>query len=163
MKKYNKLELKERVLRRVALVLYEQWEESGGGDTRVLDYWMVPDEYVVIGMSREGIGRREHVVPRKVIRDECLNIFENNNKRPKEEVISIVAKLIEKLLLIVYITKKEAHNIDINLSLRASMPEGWIIEGGNVFARLKAASVKFRLEKNEYFDDKSWSRIEAML
>jgi len=163
MKNYKKPELKERALRRAALVLYEQWEEFGGGDTRILDHWMIPNQYVEVGSSLKGKGYREHVVPRKVIRDECLTVFEDTLDQDKELVIDKAAKLIGELLYIIHITKEEANHVDIVQGLKQKMPQGWKYEDGDVFARLKKASIEFELDRNSYTSDDEWKRLKSML
>jgi hypothetical protein len=49
------------------------WEERGSSDTRLLEGLFLPDALTLAGHSKAfgGKGRREHVVPRRVIVQEC--------------------------------------------------------------------------------------------
>ena len=132
---FSTAELKRRALFRVAFVLYQQWEEFKGGDTRLFD-WLVDDKLVEIGCSKNGGEYREHVVPRVVIRDLCLMEFE------KGKTAQDVVELIDDLLMIAKISKKEAHYLDHVLKLKTTMPDGWVYGSGNNKARLLVANIE---------------------
>jgi hypothetical protein len=57
--------------------------------------------------------------------------------------------LIETFLRIVQLTKAEQFHIDQRMNLKNTMPDGWTFEHGDVYARLRAANVKFLLLNGE--------------
>ena len=137
MSKFTDEELKTRAYRRVARILFEQWEESpkgDRGDTRLFD-WLVDDRLTCIGRSAQGAHHREHVVPRRVIRELCIKHFAQGG------TVEAAAELIRRLLLVARISKVEAHHLDVTLKLRTRMPEGWDPDSGDVLARLDAAGI----------------------
>lgn len=138
-KQFTHDQLVERTFLRVAQVIYELWEE-GTGDTRLLNDLLIPDKFVVAGQSREGQDHREHVVPRIMIYDECLAMFDRNAS------VRDVADFIRKYLKIIYISRDEQRRLDYELKLKKTMPEGWKFEeGANVFARLDKAGISYQL------------------
>ncbi|MDH5472145.1 MAG: hypothetical protein OEY61_04755 [Gammaproteobacteria bacterium] len=136
---FTNAELKRRALYRVAFILHQQWEESGGGDTRLFD-WLVNDDFVYIGTSIKGSDYREHVVPRAVIRDLCIQQFE------KGKDANDVVDLIDELLMIARISKEEADHLDHTLGYKSTMPPDWKYGHGDNRRRLIEAGIK--LEKN---------------
>lgn len=130
----------ERASVRVAIVMRGMWEEKSSSDTRLLLPPLIPDEFVTVGVSLEGSEHSEHVVPRKVICDECHKLIENG--ATNEEV----AAFIRKHLKIVRISKEEQRRLDksVHFNLRQKMPIGWGI-GDDVYDRLKAAGITFKL------------------
>jgi hypothetical protein len=134
--RFSKEELVDRTFARVARVIYELWEE-GRGDTRLLDNWLIPDEFVIAGTSKRGGGRREHVIPRIMIYDQCLEMYE------RKASIDDVARFIRRHLAIVHISRDEQILLDQALGLKTRMPDGWEFSTGDVFARLKAGGIEF--------------------
>lgn len=129
-------ELKRRGLARIARIIYELWEEDRG-DTRILDCFLIPDAWVTVGESIKGNNRREHVVPRLMIYDECLKMFDAGHS------VESVTNFIAKFLQVVRISSEEQVFLDKDLGLKTKMPAGWTFEYGDVYARLKAANITF--------------------
>ncbi len=127
-------QLASRAFLRLARILREQWEESGGGDTRLFD-WLIEDRFTYIGRSLKGDGYREHVVPKAVIRDICIQLFEAG------ESIENIAGVIRANLKVAAISPEEASRLDSDLGLRTSMPAGWDHRSGDYLARLRAGGV----------------------
>lgn len=127
-------ELAWRAFSRVARILYEQWEEFRGGDTRLFD-WLVSDAYTCVGRSVNGSEYREHLVPRALIRDICIELYDEGAS------IEYVAGVIRKLLKVAWISREEANYIDAELGLRTRMPDGWEYTSGDYMARLRAGKV----------------------
>jgi hypothetical protein len=128
----------ERFLR-VARALRSLWEEGDRrADTRLFET-LIRDEYVISGTSIKGETHpehRAHVVPRKVIRDCCLNLFDQGASDHD------VAVFIRDHLKIIKITKEEAAYL--NKGLKDKMPAGWTV-GGDIMARFSAADISIRL------------------
>jgi hypothetical protein len=79
MKYFTKIDKKKETFLRVANFIYSCWRVGNpeeketlkcGVDTRLLDI-LVDDTYTVVGESKKGKGRREHVVPRLMIEFLC--------------------------------------------------------------------------------------------
>lgn len=134
MKQFSEEELKYRACRRVAVILFEQWEEFGGGDTRLFD-WLIDDKFTYVGSSINGNEYREHLVPRALLRDICIQLF-NAGKS-----IDDATQIIINNLKIARITTAEAKKIDNEIGLRTTMPDGWHHENGDFMARLNAAGI----------------------
>lgn len=147
--KFSDEELIQRAFLRATRVMFGMWEERGSSDTRLLDPPLIPDQYVRVGESLDGAEHREHVVPRKVICDECHKMFKEGTEKGIEvdALIKLVADLIRKHLKIIHISMKEKECLDQGkqLNLRQSMPKGWSFESGDTYARLHEANIKFRL------------------
>lgn len=131
-KTFTDVEIKQRAVRRGALVLFELWEEGRGAHSRLLEL-LVPDSYIIVGTSKNGGGWREHLVPLAFIRDQCFEIFENGDG------IDAAAKFIDEHLKVAYITPDERRKIDFELGLRGRMPDEWT--PGDYLARLNAAGI----------------------
>jgi hypothetical protein len=133
-------QLIERVFLRVAHVMHSMWEENGCSDTRLLDEPFIPDKYVVVGESIRGTECREHVIPRRVICDQCHVMFSQGAD------VADVAAFIRASLKVIRISREERHMLDnvSQLNLKQRMPSGWSFAGGDHFARLKLANIEFR-------------------
>ena len=134
MQQFTHEELGRRAFTRVARIMFEQWEEFGSADTRPMN-WLVGDEFTLIGISTNGAGRREHLVPRVVLRDICLALF-NSGGRYED-----AASMLQRLLKVAYISPQEAHHLDHTLGLKRTMPKGWNPDSGDYLARLNAAGI----------------------
>ena len=121
---------------RCAWVIADMHEEKKGkSDTRLLD-WLIPDHLVTAGESirhREaGLGRREHVVPRRVILEHCQAMVDR-------EPLKAIADLIARSTRIVRITVAEQVLLDSRdgRNLRQKMlTEDWLAGGDHLYARL---------------------------
>jgi hypothetical protein len=129
---FTDAEVKQRSVRRAAVVLHELWEEDRGAHSRLLEL-LVPDSYITIGTSLNGGGWREHLVPLAFIRDQCFKMFEGGAE------VDQVATFLDQHLKVAHITPEERHTIDFKLGLRGKMPEEW--EPGDYLARLTAAGI----------------------
>lgn len=126
-------QVKKRAVKRGAYVLFQLWEEGRGAHSRLLEV-LVPDSYVTLGISINGPGWKEHLVPLSFIRDYCFSIFEQGGG------INEAAEFIDTHLKIVYISPAERQKLDFELGLKGKMPESW--EPGDYLARLNAAGIK---------------------
>lgn len=138
MTEFTSEEKKIRAFLRVAYCMQHMWEEDGNSTTNLLNNWLIPDDYVLMGESLNGNECREHVIPRLVICNKCHEMFASGH-----DFISVSA-FIQKHLMIVRISKKERDLLDLNanLGLRTKMPDGWTFENGDPFARLRLANIK---------------------
>ena len=127
---------KERSLLRIANALYSHWRISTyeekqklmcGGHTRLFDA-LIYDGYIIKGESIKGKGHREHIVPCILIRNKSYEMFN------KGFLIEDVANMIEKNLIIIYITKDERKELD--KIYKTTMPNGWEF-GNNPYLRLE--------------------------
>lgn len=138
MSKYTDEERLDRACLRVAMHIRGLWEEKGSSDTRLLEGLLIPDELTVAGQSNayNGKGRREHVVPRKVIVDECHEMLRRGEDDAR------IARFIKDHLKIVLITHEECELLDrkANHGMKQAMPTDWVV-GGDAFARLTAAGI----------------------
>jgi len=135
--KYEKTELMDRAYYRIAWNIFHMWEESGSSDSRLLQEPLIPEVFVVVGKSRKGTSRKEHVVPRVVICDICHRLYDQG------ATIEDVAQVIKKLLKIVLIDKEEQKYLDHKLNLKQVMPDDWDFKEGDIFKRLKEANIEF--------------------
>ena len=137
-KEFSPAERFERASLRVAMHIRGLWEEKGSSDSRLLESLLLPDELTIVGRSRalEGPGRREHVVPRRVVVEECHNML----ARGEPDVA--IAKFIRDHVKIVLISNEERQRLDSKafLGLRQRMPTDWKV-GDDVFDRLNHACV----------------------
>lgn len=137
---FSQHELRFRAFLRVATFMRSMWEEDGRSDTRLLDRPWIPDEYVVVGTSVRGTECREHVVPRLVLCNRCLEMFAAG------ATTEDVADFLSRHLRVVLISKEERALLDSSagLNLRQRMPEGWDFSEGDAFARLRLAGIEYR-------------------
>jgi len=130
----------ERATLRVAMHIRGLWEEKGGSDTRLLEALFIPDELTLAGHSQAftGKGRREHVIPRLVIIEQCHRMLEARATDAQ------IAKFIRDHVRIVMISAEECERLDraAHLGLRQTMPVGWKF-GASLFARLEAAGIEW--------------------
>ena len=140
MSKYTDEERLDRACLRVAMHIRGLYEERGSSDTRLLEALFIPDEFTVVGQSEAyaGKGRREHVVPRRVIVKECHEMLRNGRDDAE------IARFIKDHVKIVLITPEECERLDrkVHYGLRQSMPKGWVV-GDDVFARLVTAGISW--------------------
>lgn len=117
--------------------MHQSWEENWR-HSRLLDEPLIPSYIIIAGRSRTSAEHREHVVPLALIRNQCEEMFSSGAD------VSAVAKLLERHLKIVMISKAERQRLDFELGLKVNMPEGWSFEDENAdpFARLKSAGIK---------------------
>ncbi|UXC90765.1 hypothetical protein EGM87_17365 [Sphingobium sp. RSMS] len=140
----DKKEIARRVFERAAWVMQQSWEENWR-HSRLLDEPLIPNHIITAGRSRASADHREHVVPLALIRNQCEKMFSSGADA------SAVAKLLERHLKIVMISKAERQRLDFELGLKVRMPEGWSFDDENAdpFARLKAAGIEWdQLELN---------------
>lgn len=137
---YTRDELWERASLRAAMHIRGLWEEKGNSDTRLLDALILPDVFTLVGRSRAWSppGRREHVIPRVVVVNECHRMLERG------EADDVIAAFIRKHVQIVLISTEECARLDSRdqLGLRQTMPAGWSF-GDDVFARLVTAGIEW--------------------
>ena len=131
---YSPQQLKERAMRRLAVVLKEHAEEGRYPHSRIFET-LVPDPWIVEGTSINGGGWREHVVPCSYLARECVQAFLDGGS------VAQVAALLDRYLKIVHITLKERQHLDFELKLRNCMPNGWRFGVDDAFARLNAAQI----------------------
>jgi hypothetical protein len=136
--KFDKSELYARATLRVAMHIRGLWEERGASDTRLLEGFFIPDVFTVVGKSHafDGVGHREHVVPRRVVLLECHRMLADGAND------AAIAELIRDHVKIVLITRDECARLDqrTQLGLRQVMPASWKF-GDDIFARLAAAKI----------------------
>ena len=108
------------------------------GNTGLLDRGMFDkvDSLISVNQPLSENSYREHVVPCTMILNEAFDMVENDSSDEQ------VAKMIEKNLKIVHITKDQAKVLDQDLGLKTTMPAGWQF-GDNVFARLDVANIDY--------------------
>ena len=133
-KTFTQEEMKLRAIRRIAEVIYGQWEEGRGMHSRIFEV-LVPDEFITKGSSVKGDGYREHVVPCSLIRNYAIKMYDEGDS------VEDVAAMIEKHLRIVRISASEARYIDQVLGLKETMPKGWEFGKGDPLARLFAGDI----------------------
>ena len=137
--KYTASELMDRACYRIAWNIHHMWSETGTSDTRLFMEPIIPESFVTVGKSRKGADRKEHVVPRRVLCEECHKMF------GEKASIDEVAIVIKKYLKIVLISKAEQEHLDYELGLKQSMPPGWSFKNGNPFHRLEFANIEYDL------------------
>lgn len=128
----------KRASLRAAMFIRGLWEEKGSSDTRLLEGLFLPNKWTCVGRSRKFTekGRREHVIPRKLIIEQCHRMLSDGDS---DEAI---ANFIREHVKIVMISSEECEVLDriANLGLRTTMPGGWKF-GDNPFERLTAAGI----------------------
>ena len=95
------------------------------------------DDVIALNEKTEVNNYREHIVPCVMIIEEAFRMFDEDDASVAE-----VAVMIQQNLFIVHIPAEKAREIDVDLKLKTTMPEGWKF-GDNVFARLDAANVDY--------------------
>ena len=135
MKKYSISEVKRRRILRLAELIHDHWVEGSGMDTRHFELPLIHDSIVDYGQSAKGGAYREHAVPRVVLRDACLELFDAN------ATVEEVAAALMKNLWIVRISHEEARYLDNFLGLKTRMPEGWKLGVDDPFARFHKAGI----------------------
>ncbi len=122
------------------MVIRGMWDETKSSDTRLLDSPLIPDRLVTVGRSKAyaGKGRREHVVPRRVL---IMRIHEMLDQKASDEAI---ADFIMQHNKIVLVTNEEARRMDsvTEVGLRQDMPDDWSF-GGNLYRRLEMAEIEW--------------------
>lgn len=142
----DKKEVIERSYIRLARYyrLMSNEDPSAGIESRAPEYF-IDHKQLPHGKShklpcnpKKGDFHEEHVVPCAAIREYCRSYFYNGRS------IDEVAKLIQKLLAIVEITKLEKIKLDEGSpNLQYKMPSGWNPESGCIFERLHVNEIKF--------------------
>ena len=134
----SNVEISQRIFSRAAWVMHQSWEENWR-HSRLLDEPLVPNHIILAGRSRMGSEHREHVVPLALIRNECERMFALGRD------VASVARLLERHLKIVMISKAERQRLDFELGLKTCMPDGWSFEDdyADPFARLHAAGIEW--------------------
>lgn len=125
---------KERRMLRLAQLIFDHWEEGSGMDTRLFMEPMIHNTMVEAGRSVKGDSYCEHIVPRALIRDECLKMYDN-----KATVEEVKDQLMANLW-IAFISPDEAEVL--NKHHKTTMPEGWVFGKGDPLERLKVADIK---------------------
>lgn len=133
---FNPDQVKERRLHRLAEIIRDHWEEGNGMDTRFFEVPMIHDSIVMKGKSVNGGEYREHIVPKVLLRDECLKMYDRG------ATLEAVKLMLNRYLWIVEITKEEASQLDNNHGLKTKMPDGWVFGEGDPLARLKFAGIE---------------------
>ncbi|MDD0851626.1 hypothetical protein HBN50_00910 [Halobacteriovorax sp. GB3] len=104
-----------------------------GWHSRLSDVILFNDMLVVGEDLSEGISKqREHVVPCKLLFEECFKIFEQKKESAKVEVES----LLDKYLKVVIIDERVSKVIDTTLGLKTSMPEGHDLPNCSPYCRI---------------------------
>ena len=132
---FTEKQIKQRAIKRVAEVIYGQWEEESGTHSRIFEV-LVSDYLVADGESVKGNNYREHAVPCVLIRDQARDMYENGFS------VKEVCRMIEKHLRIVYISKEEAKYLDTIMGLKEKMPEDWEFGKSDPLARITEAGIE---------------------
>ncbi|MFC5547274.1 hypothetical protein [Massilia aerilata] len=119
----------------LAQLLYDHWEEKSGFDTRFFHMPLIRNEWVLRGRSIKGEGYGEHIVPRVLIRDECLKMYDRG------ESLMAVRDAIVAHLGIVMISREEAHHLDHVRGWKTTMPPGWRFGVDDPMARITDAGI----------------------
>jgi len=114
------------------------------------------DHFISINMKETGYAEREHIVPCYMIHWKIIDLLYPegpNGKRTlrKNDVDEEVARMIERNLKIVHISKQQRWELDINRGWRTTMPEGWGWEQ-SPYARLISAEIPVRKVHEKYRD-----------
>ncbi|MGX1187452.1 hypothetical protein AB7M29_005131 [Pseudomonas sp. F-14 TE3623] len=136
MTKHTQLEKKQRAIKRLAEIFRDHWEEGRVGSTRIFEH-VIPDEWLICGVSSSGGSYREHVVPCVLIRDQSIKMYQEG------KMIEDVARMIEKHLAIVLISEEEKNLLDKQRGWKTTMPEDWAFGAGDPFARLTSSGIEF--------------------
>lgn len=128
---------KMQMCNRMAEILHDHYFYKRGVHSRLFVV-LLPDFLVTVGESVNGKQYREHIVPLCLIRDECINMFKNGSSFEE------VAASLNKHVAIVRITFEEA--AELNKTLKKTMPEGWVFNQDNIYARLDKVGIKYNLK-----------------
>lgn len=135
LRKYSIAEIKLRRMRILAQLIRDHWEEGSGMDTRCFEVPLIHDSLVDYGQSASGGTYREHAVPKSLIRDGCLEIYDRNG------TIEDVQQALIRHLWIVRITTDEARRLDCQLRMKTCMPKAWRFGIDDPFARFHEAKI----------------------
>ena len=145
MSSYTPEDLKQRAFERAAWVLEHHWEEqkdllprAARVHSRIFDI-LIHSSLILYGVSINGTGHTEHLVPCSLIRDQAFKMFWDGKD------VNAVALMLRRTLKIAHITKEEARILDFDLGLKTTMPGVWCFETGDVTARLDVAGIKLTL------------------
>ena len=145
MSSYTPEDLKQRAFERAAWVLEHHWEEqkdllprAARVHSRMFDT-LIHSSLILYGVSINGTGHTEHLVPCSLIRDQAFKMFWDGKD------VNAVALMLRRTLKIAHITKEEARILDFDLGLKTTMPGVWCFETGDVTARLDVAGIKLTL------------------
>lgn len=139
--KYSAKAMHERACYRVAWNVWHLWDETGVSDTRLFQEPLIADQLVTVGQSKSGGTNKEHVVPRRVLCEQCHEMFRDN------ATVEAVGRFIKEYLKIVLISKDEMARLNGKdyANLKDTMPIGWTFASGSPFARLDAAEIDYEL------------------
>ena len=132
--KFTPAQIKERRMYLLAQLIFDHWEEGQGMDTRLFEVPLIHDSLVERGCSAEGASYREHIVPRALIRNECLKMFDRG------ATVEEVRDQLMDHLWIVRISPEEAEIL--NRTHKTTMPDGWVFGQDDPLARLKFANIE---------------------
>lgn len=128
---------------RLAQLIHDHWSEGSGMDTRYFEVPLIHDSFVEYGRSTKGGTYREHAVPRALLRDACLKMFEDG------ATIEAVTAALTANLWIVRITVEESRHLDHVLGHKITMPLNWTFGIDDPFARFHAAGIS--IIRNDVF------------
>ena len=118
--------------------IYKQNLHSRLFELIVLTSWIRSGESEQLQQERKADGsvraHNEHVVPLSLLRNHSFQMFDAG--AATEEV----ARVLQRYLQVVEITKEEAAKLDNELGLKSTMPPGWEF-GDSPFVRLEAAGI----------------------
>lgn len=134
-----------RACDRIAYIIQQTQIDGFQPDTRIFENFLIYDGLTFGGISKQariegGRTIREHVVPRKLIRDEAMGMFANGCS------LEDVAKAISRHLHIVQITRQERDRIDKELKWKNCMPPNWRWNEDCPFERLRQGRIEFDIE-----------------
>lgn len=119
---------------RLAQLIFDHWEEGSGMDTRLFAEPLIHNTMVTVGKSARGDSYCEHIVPRALIRDECMKMYENGAS------VEEVKDQLMAHLCIAFISPDEADQL--NEAHKTTMPDGWVFGKSDPLERLKIAGIK---------------------
>lgn len=131
---FSPAELKARALRRIAIVLQEHAEEGRAPHSRIFETLM-PDPWIYVGVSRNGPGWREHIVPCAYLARECMREFREGR------TLDEVCVLLDRYLGLAHISREERLHLDFKLKYRDRMPPSWVFGIGHPLERLTKAGI----------------------
>lgn len=119
---------------RLAELIFDHWKEGSGMDTRLFAEPLIHNTMVTLGKSVRGDSYGEHIVPRALIRDECMKMFANGAS------VEEVKDQLMAHLWIAFISPDEAEIL--NKAHKTTMPDGWVFGQGDPLERLKIAGIQ---------------------